>query len=48
MKEFNLHSISETIRRSDILVLLVDHVQFKQLDKTLLKEKMIIDTRGIW
>ncbi|MBF0409615.1 MAG: UDP-N-acetyl-D-mannosamine dehydrogenase [Candidatus Riflebacteria bacterium] len=47
-KEFNLHSISETIRRSDILVLLVDHVQFKQLDKTLLKEKMIIDTRGIW
>ncbi|MBF0543637.1 MAG: UDP-N-acetyl-D-mannosamine dehydrogenase [Candidatus Riflebacteria bacterium] len=47
-KEFQLHQLGDIINKADILVVLVDHQQFKQLDKSLLNEKVIIDTRGIW
>jgi UDP-N-acetyl-D-mannosaminuronic acid dehydrogenase len=33
---------------ADIVVLLVDHRQFRRVDREILKPKMIIDTRGIW
>lgn len=38
----------EEVNRSDILVLLVDHRQFRELDHKYLAGKPIIDTRGIW
>lgn len=34
--------------QADILVLLVDHKEFKQLDKQTLKDKIIVDAKGIW
>lgn len=34
--------------QADILVLLVDHQEFKRLDKQLLQNKIIIDAKGIW
>lgn len=36
------------IKKSDIVVLLVNHRDFYQLDQTLLQGKVVIDTRGIW
>ena len=46
--EFPLFDLAEVLRRADILVVLVDHDEFKLIDKELLKEKVVIDTRGIW
>ena len=43
-----LMPMDEAIRLADIIVLLVDHVQFKDMDLNLLSGKQIIDTRGIW
>jgi UDP-N-acetyl-D-mannosaminuronic acid dehydrogenase len=31
-----------------MLVILVNHKQFYDIDRELLKEKIVIDTRGIW
>lgn len=40
--------IEESILAVDIIVLLVDHKEFKEVDLQLLKGKQIIDTRGVW
>lgn len=44
----NLYPLAEIIREADILVLLVDHDEFREIDPELLKDKVIIDTRGVW
>lgn len=46
--EFPVHSLNDIIELADILVLLVDHDEFREVDSELLKEKVVIDTRGIW
>jgi UDP-N-acetyl-D-mannosaminuronic acid dehydrogenase len=33
---------------ADVVVLLVDHTQFKSMDLGLLSGKQVVDTRGIW
>ena len=38
----------EAIEEADIVVLLVDHAPFKQIDRSLLAEKIVIDTKGVW
>ncbi len=38
----------EAIRKADILVLLVNHKSFVELGRTIQKEKVVIDSRGIW
>ena len=43
-----LTSIENALKVVDIVVLLVDHIQFKCIDLSLLSGKQIIDTRGIW
>ena len=43
---FRLHPYREVIERADIVVLLVDHRQFRELKASDLKEKVLIDTRG--
>lgn len=51
LAEFNHVLLSETeeaITKADIVVLLVDHKEFKHVDRDLLTEKAVIDTRGIW
>jgi UDP-N-acetyl-D-mannosaminuronic acid dehydrogenase len=47
-KEFELLPLSTVLAESDILVLLVNHKQFSNVDQEMLKEKIVIDTRGIW
>ncbi|MEO5981150.1 MAG: UDP-N-acetyl-D-mannosamine dehydrogenase [Pedococcus sp.] len=36
------------IAAADIIVLLVDHREFRHIDRRLLAEKAVIDTRGLW
>ena len=43
-----LTSIENALKFVDIVVLLVDHIQFKSMDSSLLDGKQVIDTRGIW
>ncbi len=46
--EFPLYELEQVLREADILLVLVDHQEFKGVDRELLKEKVVIDTRGIW
>lgn len=45
--EFPLYAIGRVLKSADILVVLVDHDEFKGITGEVLKEKVVIDTRGI-
>ena len=44
---FDLVSIEAVLSQADVLVLLVDHRQFRKLTAADLAEKVVIDTRGV-
>lgn len=44
----SLASTQEAVAKADVVLLLVDHTEFKQLDRSLLDGKRVVDTRGIW
>jgi UDP-N-acetyl-D-mannosaminuronic acid dehydrogenase len=46
-KHFQLCGLDSVIENSDIIVILVDHQPFKKITASALKEKVVIDTRGI-
>jgi len=46
--EFPLYELDKVLGSADILLLLVDHDEFREIDQELLKEKIVIDTRGVW
>lgn len=41
-------SAEDAVKRADVVVLLVNHRQFAAVDRTLLRDKLVIDTRGFW
>lgn len=43
-----LTDLGAALRQADLLVLLVNHREFANVDRELLKEKVVIDTRGMW
>lgn len=43
-----LCGVNEAIDRADVIVLLVDHNEFKEVDRSRLLGKVVIDTRGIY
>ncbi len=43
-----LVSLEYALKNSDIVVGLVDHAEFKALDRNALTEPVVIDTRGMW
>ena len=43
-----LGSCDRRSQAADIIVLLVDHRQFKRVDRELLNLKIVVDTRGLW
>jgi UDP-N-acetyl-D-mannosaminuronic acid dehydrogenase len=43
-----ISSLNKALKVADIVVLLVDHAPFKDMDLNLLSGKQIVDTRGIW
>lgn len=45
--EFELTPWKEAVEKSDIVLLLVNHKQFRSLNASDLKEKVVIDTRGV-
>jgi UDP-N-acetyl-D-mannosaminuronic acid dehydrogenase len=47
-EDFPIYDLDEVLREADILLVLVDHEEFKGIDRELLKEKVLIDTRGVW
>jgi UDP-N-acetyl-D-mannosaminuronic acid dehydrogenase len=46
--EFKLAELPVVLKKADILVALVPHKVFRDIDRELLKPKMVIDTCGIW
>ncbi|HWA03388.1 MAG TPA: UDP-N-acetyl-D-mannosamine dehydrogenase [Rhizomicrobium sp.] len=44
----SLVGLKQAMASADIILLLVDHRQFKRIDQDLLKPKITIDTRGLW
>jgi UDP-N-acetyl-D-mannosaminuronic acid dehydrogenase len=42
-----LYSLDEVMKKADIILLLVDHRQFKKIKPSHLSEKILIDTRGL-
>ena len=47
-EDVRLVSLEEAMEQADIVLLLVDHKEFKQMDRNLLSGKAVIDTRGIF
>ncbi|HDR5348751.1 UDP-N-acetyl-D-mannosamine dehydrogenase [Bacillus cereus group sp. MYBK59-1] len=45
--EIQMVSLEQGVHEGDIIVILVDHSVFGDIDSNLLKEKIILDTRGI-
>ncbi len=43
-----LADLDTALAVADVIVLLVDHVQFKSVERAALAEKSVIDTRGVW
>ncbi|GAA1946204.1 UDP-N-acetyl-D-mannosamine dehydrogenase [Brevibacterium antiquum] len=43
-----LTEMNEAVRAADIVLMLVDHNEFVRLDRTLLAQKIVHDTRGVW
>lgn len=48
IKVAKLVDLEEALTEVDVVVLLVDHTQFKEMNLGLLSGKQVIDTRGIW
>ncbi|QHE85923.1 UDP-N-acetyl-D-mannosamine dehydrogenase [Hydrogenophaga sp. BPS33] len=44
---FPLHDLKDVIRQADILLLLVDHEEFLEIDPQIVKDKVVIDTKGV-
>lgn len=45
---FPLHDLKDVLKKSDILLLLVDHHEFKEIDFEIIKDKVVIDTKGVF
>jgi len=43
-----LIDLKAALQQADILLLLVDHAEFLEIDRELIKDKVVIDTRGVW
>ncbi|MHA7155897.1 UDP-N-acetyl-D-mannosamine dehydrogenase [Arthrobacter sp. TMN-50] len=43
-----LAETEQAISEADVVLLLVDHDQFREMDRLALKGKSVVDTRGIW
>ncbi|WP_223616173.1 UDP-N-acetyl-D-mannosamine dehydrogenase [Pseudomonas sp. BF-B-30] len=46
--KLTLRSLEQALAEADVVVLLVDHKEFKEIPATTLEDRKIVDTRGIW
>ena len=42
-----LSELKDVLKEADILLLLVDHDEFKGIDPQVIKDKVVIDTKGV-
>ena len=47
-RNVELADLDDALERADIVLLMVDHDPFKDLDRERLQEKVVIDTKGLW
>ncbi len=47
-KSMQLSTLDVALSKADIIVLLVDHKQFREIEREKLQQKIVIDTRGIF
>ena len=48
LQNASLYPLGGALEKAQIVVLLVDHRDFRELDTDHLKDKTVFDTRGIW
>lgn len=48
LDNISLNGTEEAIRDADLVLVLVDHKEFKELDTAHLGEKLVVDTKGLW
>ncbi|WP_306578372.1 UDP-N-acetyl-D-mannosamine dehydrogenase [Corynebacterium cystitidis] len=48
LDNISLNGTEEAIRDADLILVLVDHKEFKEWDTTRLGEKLVVDTKGLW
>ena len=46
--DLRLEDFDRAMERANLVLLLVDHMGFLQVDRDTLKDKFVIDTRGAW
>ncbi len=48
--DVELRDLSSAVRDADIVLVLVDHTEFKQADRRplRLREKIVVDSKGLW
>lgn len=46
--DFPIYPLKDVLNQADIIVLLVDHVEFMDIDPLFLKDKVVFDTKGIF
>lgn len=44
---FPLYDLKDVLKEADILLLLVDHSEFADIDPQIIKDKVVIDTKGV-
>lgn len=44
---FPLYDLKDVLKKADILLLLVDHHEFAEIDPQMIKDKVVIDTKGV-
>lgn len=45
---YSLVGLEDAVEKCDVLVMLVDHHEFKQFKPALRKEQVLVDARGVW
>jgi len=40
--------LDDALQQADVLVMLVDHRDFKAIDPTAVSQQWIVDTKGVW
>lgn len=48
LNNVDLVDTERAISEADVVLLLVDHDEFKEMDRSVLNDKALVDTRGIW
>ncbi|MNL35459.1 UDP-N-acetyl-D-mannosamine dehydrogenase [compost metagenome] len=43
-----LASLDDALKSADVLVLLVDHKEFKDISGDAVQQKYVVDTKGVW